>query len=339
MSAKDVQVVFPIMPHPMTLPPRSFRISGLVALFAAFSALTGCSDRDASMDVSAQTPAPPPMSATKPSMAPESIAPGPAPGLQGMKNPAPLSPGERGGGHLSIDRYADAALKAETGPATKPPATLGGAPSGDMAGALESPQSTDERLDSLEDSVASLRSEFDTLLPAIRELIEAGKAARISVASGTPAPSVPVAAPKATTPPATLSPAASKTPPVVAPTPAPAASTEGSNVTGVRIGIHPDRTRIVLDLSGPARFQTDLDNMEKILLVDLPETLWKASGTQTAPGKSLLSSWSTQSAHEGKGSTAVFQLTGPVKILSTSALHPEGKSGHRIVIDIGPEGK
>ncbi|MCB9978103.1 MAG: hypothetical protein H6862_00635 [Rhodospirillales bacterium] len=327
------------MSHPMILSPRSFRISGLVALFTAFSVLTGCSDRDTSMDVSAQTPAPPPMSAAKPSMTPESIAPGPAPGLQGMKNPAPLSPGERGGEHLSIDRYADAAFKAETGPATKPPAALGGASSGDMTGALESSQSTDERLDSLEESVASLRSEFDTLLPAIRELIEAGKAARISVASGTPTPSDPVAAPKATTQAATLSsPAASKTPPVAVQTPVPAASTEVSNVTGVRIGIHPDRTRIVLDLSGPAKFQTDLDNMEKILLVDLPETLWKASGTQTAPGKSLLSSWSTQSAHEGKGSTAVFQLNGPVKILSTSALRPEGKSGHRIVIDIGPEG-
>lgn len=318
-------------------------------MFAAFGALAGCSDRAESVDISAQASAPPPMTAAAvPPATPETIAPGPVPGSQPPEHPLPLSlaAGGRQGKHLSIDRYADAALKAETGPATKPPASLGTFPGeADGVAPLSEPTRTaDERLEALEDSVASLRSEFNALLPAIRELIEAGKASRISVASGAPEPPTPKTAPapvvhappKPTEAPAAVSPAPAKAPSVIAQTPA---ATETLHVTGVRIGIHPDRTRIVLDLSGPAKFQTDLDNTEKLLLVDLPETLWKAPENQTTGGKSLVSSYSSQGAHEGKGATAVFQLTGPVKILSASPLRPEGKSGHRIVIDLGPEGK
>ena len=220
---------------------------------------------------------------------------------------------------------------------------------------------TQARLESLERSVSDLRAEFDSVLPAIRELIEAGKADRIAVASGTPsgtpAPlvaSAPPAVMPSTAAPVSVSKApvheavpvaadpnsvSTKAPVPSSSLPAQESAASSGGVTGVRVGVHPDRTRIVLDLSGPTTFQTDLDNGERILLVDLPETLWRAPEGQNASGKSLVSAWSAQSAHEGKGTTAVFQLSGPVKILTSSTLRPDGKSGDRIVIDLGPEGK
>lgn len=280
---------------------------------------------------------------------------------------APMQVADPAGQGLSIDRHADALLKEEAGSAapihaTAGPAALPSQAPPPLAGTAQ-PSDTEGRLASLEQSVADLRAEFNAVLPAIHELVEAGRADRIAVASGTPtgAPealtssasaqpvSTPVFAPPAAPPVKTpvheteAPPASAAAQPVKPPATALPVSTSASaasaQVTGVRVGIHPDRTRIVLDLSGPGTFQTDLDNTERLLLVDLPQTGWSASDSQTGAGKSLVIAWSSQSAHEGKGATAIFQLSGPAKILTSSALRPDGKAGHRIVIDLAPEGK
>ena len=337
--------------------PRSFPVVRSVSrmmLCAAVGALGACSEPD-SPAVSVSPPSAV-ASASAPSVSPAAIAPGTA-------LPA-LSPAERGGSGSSIDRQADAMLKEEAGSGLRP--ALAGAaqllPGAEASVYSPAVPDTQARLESLERSVADLRMEFDSVLPAIRELIEAGKADRIAVASGTPSGTpAPLAAsaPPAVMPGAVASVSAPKTPvhetiptaaapnpvstkvPVASPPPSAQASIAAASggVTGVRVGVHPDRTRIVLDLSGPATFQTDLDNGERLLLVDLPQTPWSAPERQAASGKSLVTAWSAQSAHEGKGTTAVFQLSGPVKILTSSTLRPDGKSGDRIVIDLGPEGK
>lgn len=331
--------------------PSSFllRLSCLAALVSTSGALTGCSDSSAPPPVTAQAPAPPVagQNADLSSLSPASIAPG----------PAPLRAEEGMTGHLSMDRQADRLLKNDQTTASMAPTalTLDPAP---MESAEPAPvRSTEERLDSLEESVSDLRREFDMLLPSIRELIDAGKAARISAASGTPAvtsaPSsvVPEPAPA----PVKSPPASASVPeevkaehkPIAAPhqsSPDKTAKALVSNpseiqVTAVRIGTHPDRTRIVLDLSAPAAFQIDLDNAEHLLLVDLSGAAWKGPDSQNVTGKSLVSSWSAQSSHEGKGSTAIFQLSAPAKVLASSKLGPQGPYGHRVMIDLGPEAK
>lgn len=57
----------------------------------------------------------------------------------------------------------------------------------------------------------------------------------------------------------------------------PAAGTALSEVTAVRIGRHPDKTRLVFDLSKPGKFSYDIDPSGKVLSVRLPQSAWSAA--------------------------------------------------------------
>lgn len=85
------------------------------------------------------------------------------------------------------------------------------------------------------------------------------------------------------------------------PKPEPPAST-GPAVTGIRTGLQPKGiTRIVLDLSGPTPHHSDLDNEEKLLLVETPEAGWSAALNGTFADAPLLVSWTTEPLPDGKG--------------------------------------
>lgn len=128
---------------------------------------------------------------------------------------------------------------------------------------------------------------------------------------------------------------AANVPAASAPAVTPIAITE--TVKGVRIGEHGAKTRVVIDLGGNMRPDAtfDLDNNEKLLLVDLPGTAW-VGGTSGAPKNSaFVSGWSVQDGASG-GSALAIQLKKGAKITSTEYLKASGKDGARLVIDLGP---
>ncbi len=108
-------------------------------------------------------------------------------------------------------------------------------------------------------------------------------------------------------------------------------------VKGVRIGEHNNKTRVVIDLGGNMKPDAafDLDNNEKLLLVDLPGTAWVGSKTGAPKNSTFVSGWNVQDGASG-GSTLAIQLKKGAKILSTEYLKAGGKDGARLVIDIGP---
>lgn len=110
-------------------------------------------------------------------------------------------------------------------------------------------------------------------------------------------------------------------------------ATADSSVIGLRIGEHPGKTRIVLDLSAPAQFTPDLDNEEKLLMIALPGTAWAAENSRTIKNP-LIRSWSVQKS--GEGSTLAIDLGKPAKIIMSTSLPPSEDAGNRIVIDIAP---
>ncbi|MBP7722404.1 MAG: hypothetical protein KA155_07685 [Alphaproteobacteria bacterium] len=114
------------------------------------------------------------------------------------------------------------------------------------------------------------------------------------------------------------------------PKPEPPAST-GPAVTGIRTGLQPKGiTRIVLDLSGPTPHHSDLDNEEKLLLVEMPEAGWSAALNGTFADAPLLVSWTTEPLPDGKGTRLVLQLRDKVQIVSDSSLNGPA----RIVLDL-----
>lgn len=228
----------------------------------------------------------------------------------------------------------------------------------------------EERIAKLEQTVGSLRTDYDRIMPAFASLnttneriqtlldeIERDTGKRPAAATAPETISEPAVAEtiRVTT---TTTPAPMAAPPISvdqkAPTtmvttqttktetassaPAQSISKAGTTgtVNGVRIGEHGTKTRFVIDISGKTKpeFKYDLDNGEKLLLVDLPTMGW--AGNQSGKGGTaapLVEGWTVQPGQNG-GSTLAIQLKKNARILSTQFLPPEGKDPARLVMDI-----
>ncbi len=203
----------------------------------------------------------------------------------------------------------------------------------------------DARLDALEKAVTDLRGDYDRMMPAFNQLIVMNdrikdvldKVQTIPSAEPTPAADpAPAQAQAAVAQPVQLGPQAVPAPTAEAPpvaTPAPAAAVSAATVKNVRIGEHPDKTRIVIDLSAPAPFKAEVDNAEKILIVDIAAGQWEGP-KEGKPRSALISSYSYQPGVNGNSVLAV-QLKEPAKILSTRTLAASEGMGPRLVIDVG----
>lgn len=149
--------------------------------------------------------------------------------------------------------------------------------------------------------------------------------------SGYPAqePLPPATASGVTTPPAAAAPPAApaQAPQVITPiTPAVA------SVMDIRIGEHPGKTRIVLDVRGKTGFTADLDNQEKILVVELPEAGWSAAAQKTLPSSPLIASYRIEPLDNG-GTLLIVQLKKSAAVSYKGAMDDPGK-GQRLIIDL-----
>ncbi|MCD8526467.1 MAG: hypothetical protein LRY62_04755 [Alphaproteobacteria bacterium] len=210
------------------------------------------------------------------------------------------------------------------------------------------------RLIRVERDVQSLRDDFKKLLPPLSNLIVADKNLDQTIADIEAKNAIEPAA-GAVTPHAAAMPKAMAAPmrmagaqPVSAPkaTPAPmvqekpavtmasAAVGGGSAVNNLRLGEHPGKTRLVLDLTGPSTYRTDLDNNEKLLLVQIPKASWSAEQRKSLSGHPLVAGYTAQPGVDG-GTTLAIELRKPVKIGANSALPPNATyQNHRIFIDL-----
>ena len=109
----------------------------------------------------------------------------------------------------------------------------------------------------------------------------------------------------------------------------------GVFVRNLRFGEHADKTRLVLDTSDQVTFRYDIDNSEKLLVIEMPQTGWRGSESMDITNSPLVSSYSVVSDNNG-GHQLIMQLKEPAQVLWAQALMPGGPQGHRIVIDLAP---
>lgn len=125
-------------------------------------------------------------------------------------------------------------------------------------------------------------------------------------------------------------------PPVSEPKAKPVAAKKSSvplQVQQVRVGEQANgKTRIVLDTSAAAKINYDIDNGEKILLIEVPDASWAAKQSQTLKAGGLVSSYKAES--DGNGSRLIVQLKGPAQVVSTSRLDPSDGAGYRVFLDL-----
>ncbi len=226
-------------------------------------------------------------------------------------------------------------------------------------------RSPTERMDRLERAVQDMRNEFDQVQPSISRLTalesEIQKLVRelkalnngngsssggsgVSAATNRtiPSPSVggvgaasngrnrpsparkQAAAPTPKTAPAPKKTYQKKIPPNVA--------GGAANIFDVRIGEHPNRTRIVMDVSSKTSFNVDIDNNEKIAVIELPNAVWSASKAKTLAKSNFVSSYTVETA--GDGHILILQLKRNAKVTYKDDLKGNSGGSRRLVIDL-----
>lgn len=153
-----------------------------------------------------------------------------------------------------------------------------------------------------------------------------------------PAPVVPAQQQKA---PAAHQPAPVPAPTTPAPAPTPAAAPVSAalqagalQASGLRLGEHPGKTRIVIDMSGTPAYKHDLDNAEKIFMIELPNTAWAGPATQSFSSP-LIQSYTAQPMDNNGGTRIVLVLKKSASVSYQDTLKPANDSPyHRLVIDL-----
>ena len=197
-----------------------------------------------------------------------------------------------------------------------------------------------ERIKRLERTIIAMHKDMQAMVPALQkpvpvqiqslnaQAIESGAPLPLQppedleiIASGGPQPLQR----------ADMQPIISAPPPPPPPVTPPVAN---SSTTGIRVGEHPDKVRLVIDVAKGTNFSADLDNTENILVIELPETAWTGLNNETFKSMPVMKSYKVDAFNGGAGSMIVVQLNKPTTILSQSKMPALSGSGERIVIDL-----
>jgi N-acetylmuramoyl-L-alanine amidase len=109
----------------------------------------------------------------------------------------------------------------------------------------------------------------------------------------------------------------------------------GAQVQDVRLGDHPGKTRLVLDLSSASGFASSVDNNAMILSIELPSAGWDTALQRTFGGHPLFQSYKVISMPSG-GTRIEIVLKQPVRVITSMALKPNEIYGDRIFFDVAP---
>ncbi|WP_029008294.1 AMIN domain-containing protein [Azospirillum halopraeferens] len=149
-----------------------------------------------------------------------------------------------------------------------------------------------------------------------------------------PEPPAAVAVTVAVPPPKPRPPQPAPAPQAAAPMPAPAtAAAPGSAVTALRFGTHPDATRIVLDLSGPAERPAPRQADPRTLIVDLPHVAWTTARRGTLARAAPALAFRAEPLASG-GTRLTLSGDGAIRVKYAAHFPPSGERGHRMVIDV-----
>ena len=110
---------------------------------------------------------------------------------------------------------------------------------------------------------------------------------------------------------------------------------DGIIAKDLRAGEHADKVRLVLDTNQKTDFSIDLDNEEKLIIIELPEARWLGKETKSFKYSKLLESYSVEKINGGKGTMIVLSLKKSTQIIQEKRLSPDGKTPyHRIYFDL-----
>lgn len=104
------------------------------------------------------------------------------------------------------------------------------------------------------------------------------------------------------------------------------------DVSGLRIGVHNSRTRVVLDLSSRVRFTTFVLSDPYRVVVNLPEINWRLPARKPRL-RGVVSAYRFGLFEKGT-SRLVLDVRRPVRVRKAFVLAPRDSRGHRLVLDL-----
>jgi N-acetylmuramoyl-L-alanine amidase len=109
-------------------------------------------------------------------------------------------------------------------------------------------------------------------------------------------------------------------------------------VTGVRVGVYPAKTRIVLDVTGAVKFSSFILPEPYRVVLDMSEVTWSSSLKN--PPKGGLVTGMRFGLFKPGSSRVVLDSVGPVRVAKAFMIPPSGKNrSYRLVVDIAKTSK
>ncbi len=114
-----------------------------------------------------------------------------------------------------------------------------------------------------------------------------------------------------------------------------AAAADFAKIQRLRIGDHPDKTRLVFDLDRAAEFRSALVENDSSLVLEIMKSAWASDAQKSFANHSLVKNYSVRS--DEKSVTFVIALKQPSKLVWSTMLPPnKTDADYRIVLDIKP---
>ncbi|MEI6986214.1 MAG: N-acetylmuramoyl-L-alanine amidase [Rhodospirillaceae bacterium] len=105
-----------------------------------------------------------------------------------------------------------------------------------------------------------------------------------------------------------------------------------ASVIAARVGVHPDKTRFVLETSQRVTLRATLQGDPYRMVIDLPELAWPGAEKPRA-GNGVIRSYHVEQLQPGS-LRLVLELTGPVRIGTAMVMEPSEGHQSRLVLDL-----
>ncbi|WP_035675204.1 AMIN domain-containing protein, partial [Azospirillum brasilense] len=107
---------------------------------------------------------------------------------------------------------------------------------------------------------------------------------------------------------------------------------ERVSVLNARLGLHPDKTRLVLELTDSVPFTVSVHGSPYRVVVDLPDVSWPGGNTVMA-GKGVVARYRFE-GRDGGASRLVVETDGPARVVESYLIPPRDGFKPRFVLDI-----
>jgi N-acetylmuramoyl-L-alanine amidase len=113
----------------------------------------------------------------------------------------------------------------------------------------------------------------------------------------------------------------------------PAWASAAADVVNIRLGVHPDRTRVVLDLSAPAKYRVEPQTDSRRVVIALEDAGFRLPGGEPPAGHGLIKSIRLEPA-TGAGGRLILELAEPARVRQSQLLQAAEGAPARIFIDL-----